>query len=116
MCKLLWTVLAVYLVGCSSEYTTGSYTKKRCLGDMQDFNERILQKEVSYQLAYLIENKSAKVKFADNDIEAIIITDQYLSGRVITSDGGNYFAFAPDNGGKVEYEFSPDKWFVGTCK
>lgn len=116
MSKLLLAILVVCLVGCSNEYTAGEYTKNVCLGDIQDFNEQVLQKGISYRLAYLIENKSAKVKFADHDIKAMIITRESLLGHVIASDGGNYFAFAPDDGGKVEYEFNPDKWFVGTCK
>lgn len=116
MYRLLSVILMVFFLGCSNEYTTDVYIQKKCLGNIQDFNENILQKKASYALAYFIENESAKIKFAGHDIKTIIITGDPLLGRVITSDGGNYFAFALDNDGKIEYEFNPDKWFVGTCK
>ncbi len=116
MSKLLLAILVVCLVGCSNEYTAGEYTRNVCLGDIQDFNEHVLQKGISYRLAYLIEDKSVKVKFADQDIKVMLIAGHPSLNRVIASDGGNYFAFTPDDGGKVEYEFNSDKWFVGTCK
>jgi len=113
MSKLsFWVLIPVFLSACSGEYIT-----KNCLGRIENFDEKVLQAEIHLPLSYLIDGKSVKVKFSDQEIEAHMASDDQASNAFISSNkGDNYFSFLLNGSHQIEYEFNSDKWFVGTCK
>lgn len=106
--------LLIFLSACSTEEYT---VHKNCIGQLEDFDGKILMKSVNMPFSYIIDGTSIKVKFADRKRRAALIMqggDNKTS--LIHNTDGNYFVHLLNQTGMIEYEFDSDRWFVGVCK
>ncbi len=113
MFKSIIYLLCVFLYACSQEQ---NYVKKNCIGHIEDFDEKILMKQVKMPLSYIIHGDSIKVNFADREIKAALMKTDDQKNSLIHNLDDNYFVHLLNQSGLIEYEFNPDRWYIGSCK
>jgi len=88
-----------------------------CRGNIETFDKKLIQTDVTYFLRYYVSGTNAKVRFAGREFDAVIEIGSSWKGRWIKKiDDKEYFSFLPDDGGTIKLEFEPNRWFSGNCR
>lgn len=91
--------------------------KLSCIGNIETYDKKILQTNVTYLLWYEISDSKAIIRFAGREFDASVEEGKSWKGFWIKSiKDDNYFSFLPDEGGTVKFEFEKNKWFSGNCR
>lgn len=100
----------------TSGIVTASEVKSTCHGNIETFDKKIIQADVTYLLWYEVSGAKAKIRFAGREFDAFVEKLSSSKGYWIKKiDDSIYFSFVPEEGGTIKFQFEPDRWFSGNC-
>jgi hypothetical protein len=95
---------------------SASENERTCHGNIETFNQQIIQAGVMYKLSYTISGAKASVRFAGREFDALAESGKSWKGVWIKRmDENIYFSFLPDEGGTIKFQFKPTRWYSGNC-